>query len=66
MHFLPLSLQSNDCEDGPAVHATHAATIAHVIIQNCDEFCSQLKKTNKKNMTLQNKLTGVLRPNNTC
>jgi len=48
MHYLLLSLQSDDCEDGPAIHATHAATIAHVIIQNCDELCSQLQK----NMTL--------------
>lgn len=31
MQYLLLSLQSDDCEDGPAVHPPHAAAIAHVV-----------------------------------
>lgn len=40
-------LQGDDYEDRAAIHSAHAARVAHEIIQDCCEFCPDLKRGNK-------------------
>lgn len=38
------SFQSDNDENRPSVHSTHAARVAHEVVQNCGEFCPHLRR----------------------
>lgn len=41
-------LQSDDDEDGASVHSTHAAGVAHEVIENGCELCPHLRRSDTK------------------
>lgn len=38
------SFQSDNDENWASVHSTHAARVAHEVVQNCGEFCPHLRR----------------------